>query len=227
MADRIPPHGTYSRYQGPRRHNRWQACRCTPCRAAANRVAKAQQLRRMRGIPAYVDRAPVADHVQKLLDAGWDKTDIAEAAKVSRRTVYNVVSSDLRTVQAATATALMKLRPEDAPNWRPALGATRRVRALSAMGWPLWWTAAHAGISDTGIRDICRGRTKMLNRATFEAIDRVYRKYAMRFGPSEAARRTARAKQWATAPAWNNIDDPADRPHSVVDQYTRRRRSAA
>lgn len=227
MPDRIPPHGTYGRYQGPRRHNRWQPCRCDLCRAAATRQAKARELRRLRGIPSYVDRAPVAAHVQKLLAAGWDKTEIADAAKVSRRTVYNVLHSDLRTVQAATAAALVTLRPEDAPSWRPVLGATRRVRALSAMGWPLWWTAAQAGLSETGLRDICRGRTQVISRARFEALDRVYRKYAMRPGPSDAARSTARAKKWVTAAAWNDIDDPADRPHSVIGQYTRRRKSAA
>jgi hypothetical protein len=218
VPDRIPPHGTAGRYQGPRRHTRWQPCRCGLCRAAALRRAKTADLRRLRGLPGLVDRTLVANHVQQLLAAHWDRSEIADAAKVSRKTVFNVLNSTAATVQYGTAQALLRLRPEDAPSWRPALGAMRRVRALSAMGWPLWWTAERAGLSETGLRDISSGRTK--------TIDRVYRRHSMRIGPSEAARSTARAKQWVTAAAWNDIDDPNDTPHSVIGQYTKRRPAA-
>jgi hypothetical protein len=226
VPDRIPPHGTAGRYQGPRRHNRWQPCRCDLCRSAALRRAKTADLRRLRGVPGLVDRAAVADHVKLLLAAHWDRQEIADAAQLSRKTVFNVLNSSAATVQYATAQALLKLRPEDAPSWRPARGAMRRVRALSAMGWPLWWTAERAGLSETGLRDISSGRTKTVSRVHFDAIDRIYRRHAMRIGPSEAARSTARAKQWVTAAAWNDIDDPNDTPHSVIGQYTKRRPAA-
>ena len=230
MTDRIPAHGTPGRYQGPRRHNRWQACRCDLCRAAALRMAKTQELRRLRGVPSYVGRQAVAVHVRTLLDGGWTRVQIADTAEVSRKTVWNVLNSSLATVQTATAQALLALQPDEAPDFRPSFGATRRVRALSAMGWPLWWTAAQAGLSETGLRDISSGRTKSVSRGRFASIDRVYRTYAMRIGPSDAARATARVKQWATAAAWNDIDDIDDKPHSVIGQCERRRsalRSAA
>jgi hypothetical protein len=227
MPDRIPAHGTPGRYQGPRRHQRWKACRCDLCRAAALRMAKTQELRRLRGIPSYVARETVAAHVTTLLEANWDRREIADAAKLSRKTVFNVLNSSAATVQIATAQALLALRPEDAPSWRPALGATRRVRALCAMGWPLSWTARMTGLSDTGLRDISSGRTKTIRHEHFEAIDRVYRTYAIRVGPSDVARSVARAKQWVTAAAWNDIDDPNDRPHSVIGRCERRRKTAA
>lgn len=226
MPDRIPAHGTPGRYQGPRRHNRWQACRCDDCRAAALRTSKSQALRRLRGIPGYVNRETVAAHVRALLAAGWTRVQIADTAKVGRKTVWNVLNSSLATVQTATAQALLALEPADAPDFRPALGATRRVRALCAMGWPLWWTAAQAGLSETGLRDISSGRTKSVSRERFDAIDGVYRRYAVRLGPSEAAMKTARAKQWVTAAAWNDIDDPKDKPHSVLGQCHRQKRAA-
>jgi len=227
MPDRIPPHGTAGRYQGPRRHNRWQACRCDLCRAAATRKKKVQELRRLRTTPSYVDRTLVAVHVQRLLDAKWDRQEIADAAGVARKTVFNILNSTRPTVQINTAQALLKLRPQDAPSWRPALGAMRRLRALSAMGWPLWWTAEQIGMSETGIRDISCGRTQIIDRRRFEAIDRIYRQYGIRVGPSEAARTTARAKQWVTAAAWDDIDDPNDQPHNVIGITERRRRNTA
>ena len=227
MPDRTPAHGTPGRYQGPRRHNRWQACRCDLCRAAALRSAKAQELRRLRGIPSYVARETVAAHLRLLLNANWDRQQIAEAAGVSRKTVFNVLNSDMATVQIGTANALLRLRPDGAPGFRSALGATRRVRALCAMGWPLSWTAQMTGLSDTGLRDISSGRTKRIRLEHFAAIDRVYRTYSMRIGPSDIARNVARAKQWVTAAAWNDIDDPNDKPHSVIGRCERRRRSEA
>jgi hypothetical protein len=226
VPDRIPPHGTPGRYQGPRRHARWQPCRCDACRAAATRLAKTQELRRLRGIPAYTDRTIVAAHVNRLIAASWTRTQIADMAKVGRKTVWNVLNSSLATVHTTTAQALLALDPAAAPGFRPALGAARRVRALSAMGWPLWWTAAQAGLSETGLRDISSGRTKSVSIARFDAIDRVYRRFAGRLGPSEAAMKTARAKQWVTAAAWNDIDDPNDRPHSVIGLCERRRQAA-
>ena len=226
MPDRIPAHGTPGRYQGPRRHNRWQACRCDLCRAAATKQAKAQELRRLRGVPGYVDRKTVATHVQALLDGGWTRLQIADTAQVGRKTIWNLLNSEPAKVQLATAQALLALEVNGAPDFRPVLGATRRVRALCAMGWPLWWTAAQAGLSETGLRDISSGRTKAVSTERFAAIDRVYRRYAMRIGPSDAARNTARAKQWVTAAAWNDIDDPNDRPHSVIGQCHRRRAAA-
>lgn len=226
MPDRIPPHGTYGRYQGPRRHNRWQPCRCDRCRAAALRASKTQELRRLRGIPAYIDRAVVAAHVQSLLDADWSRQRIADSARVSRKTVFNVLHSSADVVHFSTAQALLNLQPEDGPSRRPALGAMRRVRALAAMGWPLWWQSECTGISDAGLRDICSGRTKTISLERFDAIDRVYRTHAMRLGPSDVARAVARAKHWGTAAAWNDIDDPADRPHSVIGLCERRRRTA-
>lgn len=228
MPDRIPPHGTPGRYQGPRRHNRWTACRCDLCRAAATRISKQQELRRLRGVPSYIDRETVAAHVRALLVGGWTRREIADTANVARRTVWNILNdAQFASVQNATAQALFGLDPNAAPGFRPALGVCRRVRALCAMGWPLWWTAAKAGLSETGVRDISSGRTKSVSAARFDAIDRVYRTHAMRSGPSEAALKTARAKQWVTAAAWNDIDDPADSPHSVIGQCERQRRTAA
>lgn len=227
MPDRIPAHGTPGRYQGPRRHQRWQPCRCPECRTAALRISKKQALRRLRGVPSYINRETVAAHVQTLLDGGWTRVQIADSAQIGRKTVWNVLHSSLPTVQTVTAQALLALEPDAAPGFRPVLGATRRVRALSAMGWPLGWTAQQAGLSETGVRDISSGRTKNVSLDRFEAIDRVYRRYAVRLGPSDAAMKTARAKKWVTAAAWNDIDDPKDKPHSVLGQCHRQRKAAA
>ncbi|MFF4746826.1 hypothetical protein [Streptomyces sp. NPDC001268] len=228
MADRIPAHGTPGRYQGPRRHNRWQACRCDLCRAAALRAAKTQELRRLRGVAPYVDRGPVAAHVQALLNAQWTKQQIANVSGVSRKTVWNVLYGEHATVQLGTAQALLTLKPLERPGGPvPAVGAMRRLHALAAMGWTLEWTSRQVGISYTATRDISSGRTMSIQRQHFSAIDRVYRQHAMRLGPSTVARDIARRKQWATAAAWDDIDDPNCTPDLGTEDPVNRTTVAA
>lgn len=220
MTDRIPAHGTPGRYQGPRRHQRWQACRCQDCRAAARRAEKTQELRRLRGIPGYVDSTIVATHIRSLLDAGWSGQQIADAAKVGRKTIWNVLNGRVRRVQIGNAQALLRLKTVPRPDGRrPALGATRRLHALAAMGWSLNWAAQHTGLTDTAIRDISAGRTKSVHAAHFDAIDALFRSHAMSLGPSAEARNAARRKQWPTALAWDDIDNPAETPCIALHHY--------
>lgn len=227
MADRIPDHGTPGRYQGPRRHQRWAPCRCPKCRDAARRAAKARELRRLQGVASYVDRAPVAAHVRTLLAARWNKHQIADVSGVSRKTVWNVLHSEGATVQLATAKALLALEPLKRPDGMvPALGAMRRLHALAAMGWPLAWAGEQSGLSYTAIRDISAGRSKSVHEEHFTAIDRVFRAHAMKPGPSALTRDLAWRKRWATALAWDDIDDPAEKPAIAHHVYAKQLRTS-
>ncbi|MGW2594826.1 hypothetical protein ACWCXC_31800 [Streptomyces sp. NPDC001515] len=214
-----PPHGTPSRYSGPRRHNRWQPCRCEDCRTAMRRADKLRELRRSRGTSGYANRDTVATHLRILLDHGWSGQQVADAADLNRKTVWNILKSDASTVHFGTARAILRLVPTERPDGTvSSIGSMRRSHALAAMGWPLAWTAAQAGLSYTGLRDISAGRTKSVQRAYHDAIQALYRTHAMRPGPSDVARRVALSKGWATAVAWDDdaIDDPAARPATAA-----------
>jgi hypothetical protein len=164
-------------------------------------------------VPSRVDKAPVAAHVRMLLDAHWTKDQIAAAGGVSRKTVWNILHGERPTVQIGTARSLLTLRPDRRiGGMLPALGAMRRLHALAAMGWPLAWSAEQVGISYTAARDISSGRTKAVQDFHHRAIDLLYRKHAMQLGPSAMARAVARSKQWPTAAAWDDIDDPRCEP---------------
>lgn len=215
-----PPHGTPSRYSGPRRHNRWQPCRCKDCRTAMRRADKIRELRRSRGTSGYANRDAVATHLRTLMDDhGWSGQQVAAAADLNRKTVWNILKSDASTVHLGTARAILRLVPTERPDGTvSAIGAMRRTHALAAMGWPLAWTAAQAGLSYTGLRDISAGRTKSVQRTYHDAIHALYRTHAMRPGPSQVARRIALNKGWATAVAWDDeaIDDPSAKPETTA-----------
>ncbi|GGS41227.1 hypothetical protein F2B00_03145 [Streptomyces parvus] len=210
-----PPHGTPARYQGPRRHDDWTPCRCTDCRTAVRRAEKIRDLRRRRGHNSFLSRHIVAAHLRTLLDNGWTGKMVADAAGINRKTVWNILNSDVTTVRHDTARAVLALTPTRRPDGTvPSVGTRRRVHALAAMGWPLSWIAEQAGLSFTGLRDLSAGRTKSVKGTYRDAIDALYRTHSMRPGPSQAARRTALGKGWVTAAAWDGavIDDPSAEP---------------
>ncbi|MGC4925611.1 hypothetical protein [Streptomyces sp. DT117] len=225
-----PPHGTPARYQGPRRHNDWQPCRCTDCRTAVRRAEKIQELRRRRGHNSYISRETVATHLRTLLDNGWTGQMVADAAQINRKTVWNILNADIATVRHDTAQAVLALAPTRRPDGTvPSVGTRRRAHALAAMGWPLSWIAEQAGLSFTGLRDISAGRTKSVKGTYRDAIDALYRTHSMRPGPSQVARRTALRKGWVTAAAWDGaaIDDPSATPETSCDSNLNRNGLAA
>lgn len=224
---KIPAHGTASRYQGSRRNDNWAPCRCDLCRAAWRRDEKVRELRRLRGIPPYAPIGSIVAHVRLLLESGWTLAGIAREAEVGRRTLGNWLNTPPEGVQHDVAARVMALQPATTgPLLVPALGSVRRLQALAALGWPVSWAGPQAGISDTHARMLVRGRHASVTAAVAARIDAVYRRHCMVPGPSEFARAHARRNQWVTAVAWDDIDDPTDRPHNVIGQ-SRRRRAAA
>jgi hypothetical protein len=176
---------------------------------------KAARLRRQRGIPGYTDAAAVARHVRRLLAAGWTRQQIAAAAPVHPRTLYGLLHNERPGIQHAKAQRILALRPQDAPGLVSAFGTTRRLQALAAAGWPVTWTARQIDTPGATLRDLANGRHARVNPAVAEAVTAVFRDHCMRPGPSAYARTIATRNGWATALAWDDIDDPSERPRGL------------
>ncbi|MEV7364294.1 hypothetical protein [Streptomyces sp. NPDC091299] len=225
---KIPDHGTASRYQGSRRNDNWAPCRCDLCRAAWRRGEKVRELRRLRGIPGLAPIGPIVDHVRMLQESGWTLEGVAHEANISRRALGNWLNKPPAGVQHDVAIRVMAVKPATTgPLFVPALGSSRRLQALAAMGWPVSWAGPQAGITDTYARLLVRGRHQTVSSGVAARIDAVYRQHCMIPGPSEFARGHARRNEWVTAVAWDDIDDPNDKPHSVIGRCERRRSKAA
>lgn len=223
MSKGTPPHGTPSRYQGSRRNNNWAPCRCDFCRAAWRRDCKIRDLRKLRGAPPYVDRAVIVAHINRLIDSGWNLTAIYTTAGVSRRALWSWLNGTVEGVQHAVAARILALRPVPrTPDLVPAIGTARRLQALAAMGWPVTRSGIEAGISDTHARNLAAGRHQHVTREVAAKVAAYYRPRCLRPGPSACAKTVALRNGWVTALAWDDIDDPNDRPHI---HYPRRRRT--
>lgn len=228
MSKGTPPHGTPSRYQGSRRNNNWAPCRCDLCRAAWRYDCKRRDLRRLRGAAPYADLAVVVAHINRLVDSGWNQTAIYTAAGIARRTMWSWLNGSVEGVQHAVAARVLALQPAPrTPDLVPAIGTARRLQALAAMGWPVTRSGIEAGISDTHARNLAGGRRQLVTSEVARKVDAYYRPRCMRPGPSACARTVARRNGWVSALAWNDIDDPKDKPHCIPGAQRRTSRKAA
>lgn len=99
----------------------------------------------------------------------------------------------------------------DRPLLLDSTGTRRRVEALMRLGWPAHAIAARGGWgTPEAVRQLrMRARVTPRNAASAAAV---YDALSMTVGPSAETRRRAELAGWPPPLAWNNIDDPADRP---------------
>lgn len=92
----------------------------------------------------------------------------------------------------------------------PALGARRRVQALSAIGWSQGHIAERLGISQQALANSLR--TEVMTARVARRIRDIYSELEMSVGPSPRTRKRAAAQGWAPPAAWEDIDDPHEQP---------------
>jgi len=186
-------HGTATMYRKTR-------CRCAPCRYAAS-------VSRNSATP-LADPAPVAAHVGTLTAAGIGRRRLSEIAGVSRATVDRVLAGSCRpTARVAAAFLAIPVDLEPPPKWLDPTGTTRRLRALTAIGWPNVDIAAAAGMDLSYLAQMTKGQRR-LTAAKVDAVRRVYDKLSMdvpadSYG-SNRARLRALDRRWFPPLAWDD-----------------------
>jgi hypothetical protein len=95
-----------------------------------------------------------------------------------------------------------------------AIGTTRRLQALVAIGYNQESLCELTGIDRSAMSLLVRGRIPRIRTATADAVIAVYDSISMTPGPSHPARARAHRKGWAPPLAWDDdhIDDPDARP---------------
>lgn len=137
---------------------------------------------------------------------------IACAAGVTLNTVIGIAKAKHSRVRPGNEAAILAVKSQ-APvgPYVDAFATQRRIQALVAMGWSMSVLGARLGISRHGVAAVLtRPRIRETSAARIASL---FDELAMKPGPSEMARSRSRARGWVTAMAWEDIDDPADRPH--------------
>lgn len=208
----IPPHGSEARYKGTRFGR--PPCRCEPC-TRANRLGGTRRTRaRNAGEDLLIGRDVLLPHVQELQASGMSQALIARHANVSQTTISYLLNGKIQSCMRAKALAILAVRPGqfDDLSERPAIGASRRTRALYAIGHGRDSISATCGLSVCTIGQIANSRYTLIDGRVDAAVRLAYRLLADSQGPSLKARRRAESQGWAPPGAWDDIDDPAAMP---------------
>lgn len=218
-------HGTRGKYV-------MEKCRCKPCRRA-NREAHNQRTRLLaygRWAP-YVDAEPVRAHIHYLRSCGMGLRAIAAAAEVDRRRLQSILNGRRERgagpqegVRPATAAAVLAVEPTldnlGACTVINAVGTTRRLQALVAVGWPQMTLADEMGWTPTNLTVLINAGTVTVKTARLvrTVYDRLWNVDPLTRGASlggiTGAKRRAFEARWAPVGAWDDdtIDDPAAFP---------------
>ncbi|MFI1166507.1 hypothetical protein ACH4UM_23625 [Streptomyces sp. NPDC020801] len=210
---KIAPHGSDARYKGNRTGTR-PPCRCTKC-TRGHRLADLQrELRRQRGERNLVPVSEVLPHILMLRASGMSQTMIAREAGVSQAVISYITTGRNKTCQTGKAQRILAVQPRsfDGNAERPAIGSTRRIRALYSLGHSRADIAALSGLSVASISLLADGRWKVIDNKAATALADTYRQLAHQRGRNWKNERRAAAEGWHGPLAWDDIDDPNEQP---------------
>lgn len=222
MTPDDPRHGTYA---GSTAHYRDGEKPCLPCYAARRkyhtRYVKENELGYRRRTP--VGRGGVWQRIDQLYKSDYSYLELARALGCIREAkLYTIhVGGPEGRVSVKTwynlRDALAKVKPMPT-----RIGTLRRLQALHALGWPIKHVMLMTGHNPEIGKKALRGEHDNFSAEVRRDIAELYERVAMTLPPTNvpagvkaaqarAKRRSAEAG-WAPPLAWDNIDDPDERP---------------
>lgn len=195
------------------RHGRWRTG-CPDCQRISRAYERKRRTAKQNGTwKPLVPREQVQAHLDQLLEGGANIAGIAAAAGLSARTVYGVRHRTW--VQGETAAAILAVQhahPLPPAGMVSAVGACRRIRALTAIGWPLTEQARQLGMFLQQVCLIAAGKQSAVTNSTDAAVRALFERLWATPGPSTRARNDAHRKGWVPPLAWDDVDDPGAEP---------------
>jgi transcriptional regulator with XRE-family HTH domain len=223
-ARRLPAHGERRCYMA--------GCQRPECHEAHKRYMKRYHLDRVSGIQRTVDARPARHHAQALYDTGWTQRQIADAAGSTRAVIQRLLASLTRTLPPDVATAILAIPLNAAPPapTEPvdvqidATGSTRRLRALTAIGYELVDIRAETGLAKNVLIRILHGQQRTVRTSTARLIAAAYLARQRTPGASNRARNRAAREGWHDPQWWEDwggIDDPDFDPDAAEQPLKR------
>lgn len=214
--------------------------------SAAVRAADTRRLRRMRQLKAYgqwhpwIDAQVVRDHIAKQQAAGLGIARIATLSGVPQKTISRILYGrpsqnqppSTRTVREIGEKILAVQATFDniADGARiDSTGTARRIGAMVVAGRTLREIAERLGAEESNLGRILR--RPLVRADTARAVHQLYREWAFTMPPQDTerqrqnykrARALARKRGWMGAFAWENIDDPTEKPKHRVGAKAKR-----
>ena len=192
-------------------------CRCPECVAVAARYAKGLEFDWHRGIKRLVDAKPAHDHINMLLAAGMRPAEIARAIGYTKQLTVATLLKQGR-IRRSTMQRVLAVAPPTTPDdlaLVSPIGATRRLRALTVMGWSQVGISVESGLNECTISELINGHSQQIRYGTHRAVAAVYERLCMSHGGSNRAWLRGLRNKWAPPLAWDDIDDPNEIPQGM------------
>lgn len=223
----LPDHGTYSRASGspssgvPR-------CPCPPCRRTEYLYDRRRRHLAATGRALTVPPAAAAEHLRQLRAGGVSIATLMSASGLSRATLTQLIQGRPSPIHRSTANAVLAIPASRiAATLVPAIGSTRRVRALIAIGHSKVDIQRATGLTHTTLWQVTAGTRDVILPTTAEAIATAYRTLASVPGTSERARKRAADAGWCGPAGWGDeIDEAQAAPESRRGAARRKRGEA-
>jgi len=171
------------------------------------------------GRPARVSTKFAVKHLRALIDDGWTIRAIAAVSGVGGATISEALSGTSKKMTVENVVALLGVKGSANPNFIPADGTRRRLQSLVALGWLAQEVCRDAGLSPQFLSDLNTHDRATVSVGVAEAVAGVYAKLSMRIPeltPTRKRSKTMAAKRgWVPPLAWNNIDDPNEKPSGM------------
>jgi transcriptional regulator with XRE-family HTH domain len=165
-----------------------------------------------------VDVAEVREYLDEMRRSGVGTRKIADTTGLSRSTVWQIVRGATSAVRPETRARVLSLpHPHELIAYAPGLGASRRVRALHAMGWSFAEMARQLGWPSSRV-SMLANHPGTIRRVSASEVKQLYQQLENQLPPDTKAARRSRLRSqrygWAGPAAWDGLDmdDPACRP---------------
>jgi len=135
-------------------------------------------------------------------EAGEATTVVARILKIDR-------SRPADRVRIETQEAILKVRPSS--RLVPGLIAARKLQALIAIGWTQTEIAKRLHVDPSNIKSLITG-SRAIFTSKDKKVDQLFRQLQNTPGRSDLARQRAKRLNWLPPMAWDDIDDPSERP---------------
>ncbi|MEU8158004.1 hypothetical protein AB0B94_30495 [Micromonospora sp. NPDC048986] len=143
---------------------------------------------------------------------------IARAANIAPRTLWSAMHTPRLWLQGSTGHAILGVTPQPSlpAGFVHSVGATRRIRALVAIGYSLSGIARALNKWVQPVLDLAWAKRPTVTEDTHQLVADLYERLSDNPGTSVRARNTARRNGWVPPVAWDdNIDDPDAEPYEV------------
>lgn len=179
---------------------------------------------------SHVDAEPVREHLQLLAKHGISLFRAAQAAGIGHTSLHPLFQQThagrrgrQHTVTTDIAAKVLALDPEALKAaYSDPTGTVRRIQALVAIGWPMYYLAEDLGVSPAYVSALIQRSAKgrPIRTSTADSVAAAYERLKgrrlSRAGVSthsaNRARRYAAANQWPPPKYWDDPDHPIDDP---------------